>query len=126
MEQCPKCNSEQIRHVPRRYSGKDALLGGPATELIRMNSKWGKCDDCKYHWSLSNPDKGYYVQPMKYQKLISAAFLTIFGIIFLLVGIFAVTSSDVVVWRWILISLGGLLLISGIFFIIRELLSNKK
>lgn len=65
MEQCPKCSSSRIRQVPRRYSGWDMAFGSSISELQRINSKWGLCDDCNYHWSSKDPNRGYVIKPMK-------------------------------------------------------------
>lgn len=119
MEQCPKCNSENIRHVPRKISGKDMLIGGPATEIIRLNSKWGTCDNCGFHYPLEKPHKGYFPRKMKNPRLVNGSFSIILGVVFLLIGILAITSADAVVWRWVLVGVGAALIVLGIFSVIR-------
>ena len=129
MEQttCPKCGSEQVQYGARRLGAMDVFLGGPAVEFHRINSKYGTCGECKYHWKLSRPDAGHYIGPRKQARLVNGSFLAILGIIFILIGIFAMSEPafDVVVWRWIILSIGGLLLSGGIFFMLRALHHNK-
>ena len=116
MEKCPKCNSEKIRSVIPRRARRHALS---------LNSTWGICNDCKYHWPSANPSEGYFVKPIKNPELANGGFLAVFGVIFLLVGVFAVTSTSMIL-RWILVSLGGLLLGYGAFLVVHWLLRTRR
>jgi len=121
MEICPKCYSDKICFGPRQYGWKDVFAGGKFTEFVRMNSKWGLCNECRFHWRLSNSNEGYFLKPRKAPRLTDASFLALLGIILLFVGVFTATADDVVFWRWVLICVGGFLLAIGVLFIFRAI-----